>query len=80
MQQNKLPINCNIHVYDLFIPLVQFLKCAQIVQNSSKLKIKKKKNGSVKTFASFSFFSKKEGESVNALQMAVNTHYRRLCS
>ena len=73
MQQNNLPINCNIHVYDLVIRLVQCLKCAQIVRDSSKLK---KKNGSVKTFASFSFFL----ESVNALQMAVNTHYRRLCS
>ena len=36
-----------MHVYDLLIPL-QCLKCARIVRNSSKLK--KLKNGSVKTF------------------------------
>ena len=76
MQQNNLPINCNIHVYDLLIPLVQCLKCAQIVRNSSKLK----RAGQLRISQVFFFFSKKEGESVNALQMAVNTHYRRLCS
>ena len=66
---NYFPINCNIHVYDLLIPL-QCLKCARIVRNSSKLK-----SGSVNTFASFFIFifSKKEGESVNALQMAVKS-------
>ena len=75
MQQNNLPINCNIHVYDLLILLVQYLKCAQIVRNSSKLK----RAGQLRLLQVF-FFSKKEGESVNVLQMAVNTHYRRLCS
>ena len=35
----QLTYNSNMHVYDLLIPL-QSLKCARIVQNSSKLKKK----------------------------------------
>ena len=58
MQQNNLPINCNIRVYDLLKPLVQCLKCAQIVQNSSKLK-KKKKTGQSRLSQAFLFFFEK---------------------
>ena len=73
-QYNKT-IYCNIHVYDLLIPL-QYLKCARIVRNSSKLK-----SGSVKTFASF-FFSRKrkENRSIRFRWRSNLAHYRRLCS
>ena len=56
MQQNNLPINCNIHVYDLVIRLVQCLKCAQIVRDSSKSK--KKKTGQLRLSQVFLFFEK----------------------
>ena len=74
VQQNNLPINCNIHVYDLLIPLVQCLKCAQIVRNSSKLK----RAGQLRLSQVFFFFSQKKKE-MRFRWRSNLTHYRRLC-